>query len=289
MLVRKNYRRLTNGERALFVAALYYLKEDGIVDRFADIHRDHFNHSIHRTSHFLPWHREMLFRFERELQSVFPHINITIPYWDSTVDRSPSDPLWSDRFLGQFNSDWDLKREFDSAVTLRRPEDVEENHWRETYFRFSDYLEDHSPTSIHNGPHNWVGGVMRTFASPGDPAFYLHHCWIDMLWALWQYAHPGAPFKAYVLQPLDPNVPPVPLADVALNAPLEEFNEHTPADVLDHHALGYRYDTEPPSNIYGALSLLLEQEDIPGVRSLLLEQEDIPGARSLLLEQEVHP
>jgi hypothetical protein len=36
---------------------------------------------------------------------------------------------------------------------------------------------------------------------------------------------------------------------------------HTPADALDHHALGYSYDTGPtdePIDVTGALSLLLE-------------------------------
>ena len=37
-----------------------------------------------------------------------------------------------------------------------------------------------------------MGGV----ASPGDPVFYLHHCWIDLLWARWQGDHPDAPFVA---------------------------------------------------------------------------------------------
>jgi hypothetical protein len=40
-----------------------------------------------------------------------------------------------------------------------------------------------------------------------------------------------------------------------------EWPDRTPADVLDHHALGYSYDTEPtdkPIDITGALSLLLE-------------------------------
>jgi tyrosinase len=64
---------------------------------------------------------------------------------------------------------------------------------------------------------------MGGFASPGDPVFYLHHCWIDMLWARWQLAHPGAPFVSS-------------RADADLNDPLMEWPDRTPADVLDHHA-----------------------------------------------------
>lgn len=39
----------------------------------------------------------------------------------------------------------------------------------------------------HNLVHGWVGGSMGlTTASPKDPVFYLHHCYVDYLWAKWQ-------------------------------------------------------------------------------------------------------
>ena len=178
MGVRKNYRNLTDVERDRFVRALYRVKSTGVVDQFANEHASHFNHGIHRSSHFLPWHREFLLRFERELQKFHP--DVTIPYWDSTVDRSPSDPLWNNNFLGQFNSAWGLGRALGSA-TLPTPQQVQANQGRSTYDTFWPELE----RFIHNPPHGWVEGVMGGFTSPGDPVFYLHHCWIDMLWARW--------------------------------------------------------------------------------------------------------
>lgn len=30
-----------------------------------------------------------------------------------------------------------------------------------------------------------------TFASPGDPIFFLHHAQIDRVWALWQKKDPA--------------------------------------------------------------------------------------------------
>ena len=40
---------------------------------------------------------------------------------------------------------------------------------------------------MHNGIHGWVGGHMSTLTgSPFDPFFYLHHCNMDGLWAMWQ-------------------------------------------------------------------------------------------------------
>ena len=230
MGTRKNHRQLTDIERERFVQALYQVKETGLVDQFAQMHASHFSHGIHRSSHFLPWHRELLRRFEDALRTHHP--DITLPYWDSTVDRSPSDPLWSNSFLGQFDSAWGLGRAFGAAPgsTLPTTQQVETNHQRETYDAFWPELE----TAIHNPPHRWVGGVMVSRASPGDPVFYLHHCWIDMLWARWQLAHRGAPFVS--------SGPGLGLSD-----PLMEWPDRTPADVLDHHALGYTYDIEQPT------------------------------------------
>ncbi|EOO01262.1 putative tyrosinase central domain protein [Phaeoacremonium minimum UCRPA7] len=44
---------------------------------------------------------------------------------------------------------------------------------------------------LHGGGHYGVGGVMFDFfASPQDPAFFLHHGQIDRIWAQWQAANP---------------------------------------------------------------------------------------------------
>jgi tyrosinase len=224
MGLRKNYRNLTDAERDRFVQALYHVKSTGLVDRFANMHAMHFNMGIHRSSHFLPWHREFLLRFERALQAHHP--DVTIPYWNSTVDTSPSNPLWDNSFLGQFNAAWGLERALGSGP-LPTPQQVEANQGRGTYDAFWPELEH----PIHNWPHVWVGGVMNSFPSPGDPVFYLHHCWIDLLWARWQRAHPGAPFVSS-------------RPGAGLNDPLMEWPDRTPAHVLDHRALGYSYDFE---------------------------------------------
>jgi tyrosinase len=226
MGVRRNYREIIadDVERSRFIQALSDVKSNGVIDEFARIHTRHFSMGIHRSSHFLPWHREFLLRFELELQTIHP--DIAIPYWDSTSDRSPSDPLWRNNFLGQFNAGWGLRRALGSA-TLPTQQQVEANQRRGTYDLFWPELE----TAIHNPPHNWVGGVMASAASPGDPVFYLHHCWIDMLWARWQFAPEtsDAPFVSSG-------------QGLGLNDPLMEWPDRTPADVLDHLALGYSYE-----------------------------------------------
>jgi tyrosinase len=104
---------------------------------------------------------------------------------------------------------------------------------------FRNILEGWQPTlGLHNLVHVWVGGSMLPGSSPNDPVFWLHHCFIDKLWADWQALHPGF---GYLPNTPTPNV-------ISLNDPMEPWASRgqtvTPASVLNHQALGYAYDTE---------------------------------------------
>jgi Common central domain of tyrosinase len=232
-LLRKNYKGMSDDQKNRFVNALKQLKNKGVVDNFAQIHAKWFTLGIHRTSHFLPWHREMLYRFELELQKLDP--SISIPYWDSTADNSPSSPLWDKDFLGGFNSDWNLNRALGAPNThLPTLQQVQTDHGQPTYPAFWDG-PDGLEIAIHNPPHAWVGGEMGSAYSPRDPAFYLHHCWIDMLWAWWQNSGHGGP------QNFVPSTPT--WRSWGLYDPLLEWSDRTPANVINYHwDLGYRYD-----------------------------------------------
>src|SRR4029077_12843491 len=37
----------------------------------------------------------------------------------------------------------------------------------------------------HNMVHNNIGGWMPSAVSPRDPIFFMHHCNIDRIWAVW--------------------------------------------------------------------------------------------------------
>lgn len=222
MRCRKNYGDLTVDERHTYAQALFHLKSTGFIDQLADEHATFFHQGIHGTSHFLPWHRDFLRRFEDALRSYDP--NITIPYWNSTVDTSPSDPLWDNDFLGQFDAAWGLSRALGSA-TLPTPQQVQDAL---TNFGTYDVFWPNLETVIHNPPHNWVAGEMSGLASPHDPVFYLHHCWIDLLWAQWQLLNPGAAFVSSG-------------TGFGQNDPMTSVST-TPADVLDHRGINvYAY------------------------------------------------
>ncbi|KAF8243965.1 Di-copper centre-containing protein [Wilcoxina mikolae CBS 423.85] len=61
--------------------------------------------------------------------------------------------------------------------------------------RSSDY---DSIESVHNSLHSWIGGnghMGDPSVAGFDPIFWLHHCNIDRMYALWQALHPDADLK----------------------------------------------------------------------------------------------
>lgn len=155
------------------------------------------------------------------------------------------------RFLDSFGN---LAIQADIVGALSRPN--YENVGPETEFRPA--LE--SNARMHNDTHNWFGGHMsQPNASPNDPVFFLHHCNVDRLWAMWQIdGHQGAAFYPAAGRPQGHNLndpmwpwvgalPGYSSNNLPATVVLPDFSgapiQH-PVDVLDHRALGYAYDTE---------------------------------------------
>jgi len=109
--------------------------------------------------------------------------------------------------------------------------------------------------------HVWVGGSMGPMSSPNDPVFFLHHCNVDRLWAQWWSDDPKRPYLPAdgVPNPTDPvGGQVIDLTGHHLHDPMPPWDGRndprkgvmpsiTPAQVLNHIALGYKYDTDPPS------------------------------------------
>lgn len=109
---------------------------------------------------------------------------------------------------------------------------------------FRNMLEGYIPErpdgqrNLHNRIHFWVGGSMFPMTSPNDPVFWLHHSFIDRVWAYWQNWHPTSTYL-----PLSGGPPGHNLNDGMWPWELGQ-SPTTPATVLDHLALGYSYDDE---------------------------------------------
>ncbi|WLD94365.1 tyrosinase family protein [Alkalihalobacillus sp. AL-G] len=109
--VRKNVRDLTDREKRDFVNAVLALKERGTYDRYVRWHAEAGSfqtpegsdrNAAHMGPSFLPWHREFIYRFERDLQSEVQ--GVVLPYWDWAADAQLSDPsaspVWGSDFMG---------------------------------------------------------------------------------------------------------------------------------------------------------------------------------------------
>lgn len=219
----------------------------------------------HRAPSFLPWHRWFLILFERRLQEL--DSSVTLPYWDWAADRTVMAPLWNTGFLGGNGRDrdaqvmtgpfaysagqWPITVSTDSRPYLQRafgaggrrlptPAEVRSvlamptydmPPWNSASEGFRNHLEGWRGVNLHNRVHIWIGGQMATGASPNDPVFWLHHSYLDKLWAEWQREHPAS---SYLPVDSTPNV-------AALHDVMRPWDDITPADVLDHTRF-YTYD-----------------------------------------------
>lgn len=108
MKCRRNVKNLTDDQKRRYVNAFLALKsQDSVIhpgsqSRYDDFVETHLNAMWdfaandmrplswgHGDSVFLPWHRELIYQFEKLLQSVDP--SVTIPYWDWTRNQSAAD------------------------------------------------------------------------------------------------------------------------------------------------------------------------------------------------------
>lgn len=91
-----------------------------------------------------------------------------------------------------------LRRRTGPLSLLPSVADIREALTKSTYASFQVALEAgvgiSSGHMLHNDLHGWLGGGSATtgghlrnaMASPHDPLFYLHHCNVDRIWAMWQ-------------------------------------------------------------------------------------------------------
>lgn len=198
--IRKNYQEMTDAEKTALVNAFYQLRTGpDLINDLANFHSANFNFGISprpdihfnlpdepERQIFFAWHRMQMLELERAMQAIDPRISI--PWWDSSTDRSTTSPLWAPEFMGQFNASWALNRNLGGNGPLPTPSVVT------TVQNSSDFLvysNDMERGATHRGAHVWIGGAMSTPLSPRDPVFYLHHTYIDKLWSEWEHVHQG--------------------------------------------------------------------------------------------------
>ncbi len=175
----------------------------------------------HRTSYFLPWHRMYLLHFERIVASEVTRLggpaNWALPYWNYSERRdSPSDPDFraippafrsptlpgggtnhlyvAQRGPGVNNGDPLANQWLQLRQSLAGAPDTSLTGFFGQPQANHNSLGDPGTLeqNIHNGVHVGVGGqqnppgwMSHPITAGFDPIFWLHHCNIDRLWAVW--------------------------------------------------------------------------------------------------------
>jgi hypothetical protein len=178
----------------------YWFKQDEI----------HQATHVHGGPEFLPWHRELLNRFETMLRQVDPRLSLH--YWDWTRDASP---LFTSSFMGSGSGDagdpW-LSAGFyapgadpyrgDDAFDLTHnipadpPRTLARNYSGGTFPASTDTdivdAVDYQAMrdllgSAHGSAHGLIGGTLsNAHISFRDPIVFLLHSNVDRLFARWQ-------------------------------------------------------------------------------------------------------
>lgn len=195
MGVRLNQKTLTPAQWNAFIAAVDAMHGTGATApayrQFVSLHvqamdGSHMDWSVHsmpgmRGKNFLAWHRRFIKMFEQQLQMIDP--TVTLPYWDSVTDRAIPAALDTPNLLLR----WSVMRNWDPSQ-LAAPQDlVAVKGYSGTFVGFQTLLEG----AIHAGTHVAVGGDMAGTSSPTDPLFWLHHAFMDKIWADWQASPTG--------------------------------------------------------------------------------------------------
>ncbi len=158
-----------------------------------------------------------------------------------------------------------LKRGLSAVSGLPSATDLNQTLSKTTYPDFQNALESgaglSSSQQMHNGMHGWIGGpgqMSYPSVSPFDPFFYLHHCNIDRLWAMWQADGHASDYPSSGGKPqhnrndiMYPWVGATPgygtNAGINTSIPMPNFSAlgiQRNVDTLDYrNAYGYSYDT----------------------------------------------
>ena len=272
------------------IAAMYDLppEDENSFEKIAGLHGQPWpGYCIHGIPGFLTWHRAYMEVFEKALRC-FNH-SISLPFWDWSSGPSTGVPSACSTAT-YVNRDGDTVPNplyagpLPGGMTTARRSDIDTTTFDAMATLAQDALTEPTFSSFQSslsGPHGWVhgnvGGQMASVPYAGfDPIFFLHHCNVDRVWALWQTTHSG----------------PLPANEASLE--LEPFNKSysgdwkTGADFATTVQLGYRYKSFclyllPPWDLWDVFKIHIDPKWFKqGIKSanLVLKSNRMP-ARSM--------
>jgi len=210
---RKDAASVSTAERTLLKDAIlelddrFYLDFVSWWDKQDEIHD--FTHN-HCGPSFLPWHRELINRFELLLRGVKQGIDkssrfqtLKLYYWDWTTDPRTGNSvnLFTNDFMGNaiggvtvpfpanFSTEGQIFRSLPFIVPAPPPIDPDASIVSfTTYAAFrNDDLNSGGLENNHNSAHGYIGGTISDpHTSFQDPFVYILHANVDRILAMWQ-------------------------------------------------------------------------------------------------------
>jgi tyrosinase len=207
---RMPWNRMNTGQRKKYIRGFQRLatkqpgEELSLMQKYTLTHLNTTEFNKHGTAAFFPWHRKFLHELETAFRDLGgPFSCFSMPYWDWThpdaqeliinsglggdslglcmtgnsgFGEGDYEPYAGDCLVRDVQEDCYTFSTFEEIMDI-----IDSSH---QYNEFWPRIESYP----HGVPHVCIGGSGQfgNYASPDDPIFYLHHCFIDYLWALWQ-------------------------------------------------------------------------------------------------------
>lgn len=232
--IRKDFTAMNIEERQRFVTALRTAATNPIYrDRYRNLGKLHSRMPSQLLHHmpqvFLPWHRWYLLEFEDFLRRI--DCRITIPFWDWSKDAeqwaqaTDEGNVWNaglhglggdgvlphecvkdgpfqegEFFIPETIGQSCLKRNFNRSCFLPAKEQVQKIIDSENFNEFESFTRK----VIHPAFHDCVGGHMAKHHSAAfTPEFWIHHSFVDKLWADWQMRSSNRTFQYFPSIPFE--------------------------------------------------------------------------------------
>ena len=225
--------------------------------QFAFIHGTSagFNKCPHGSWYFLPWHRAYIQMYERACRVVTGNQDFAMPYWDWTEQRripeafrqnaAPNNALYeASRTMSESAElpDWMVGTEVMHSIYSEsnfeafgssRP--AGQNNLDPSWITGGGGVQGTLEATPHNNVHVTVGGVMRSYTSPLDPIFQMHHCNIDRIWDNWvAMCNHNSTDTLWLDMPFTDN----------FTGPTGNSYSSIVRNLLNTRTLGYQYETQ---------------------------------------------
>ncbi|KAI9312051.1 hypothetical protein BDR26DRAFT_831188, partial [Obelidium mucronatum] len=259
--VRMEWHQLSDGQKSAYVNAIVALTKRPLSGQLQDPNRisfydfvaTHTNNAYwaHGNAQFYPYHRAMMWQFDRALQSVGWSQGLVYWDWSAMSQNWWTSDIFSAKYFGAVRSNDPDNCVVDGAFAKDKYQVGNPTCLRrcgEVGYAVTDATAITAPllsattytafrgddtSNYHAVGHETIGGsncdMGNPSFSPNDPIFYFHHGLVDKTWWRWQQSCPGSNVMDYEGLLASGAANPIALGTL----PLDSWSWWTVNDVLD--------------------------------------------------------